>query len=257
MSHVGGSSHAQKASSFHRETRFIINMVAEHRCDESDARICERTVDVRWPQVVEQVLGETQTSSRDRTLQGTDLMFCSSQDPISTGKLVALISSQNMLNQYTLSDREDFPLRQQQVFGSNEPFIRFSNPANVAKSLLDGNRDHLLAEARSELRKQEYKVESLNTCISELQQQTCAQLLELEDSHLGYVESRREQVRLQEESVMKERALRDTQIRSIHEMGELKRAQELRVDEYSVQKIERVMKRYRSSLHKYKSHRRG
>ena len=46
-------------------------MVAERRCDESDARICERTVDVRWPQVVEQVLGGTKTPSRDRTLQGT------------------------------------------------------------------------------------------------------------------------------------------------------------------------------------------
>ena len=38
---------------------------------------------------------------------------------------------------------------------------------------------------------------------------------------------------------MKEKALRDTQIRSIHEMGELKRAKELRVDEFSVQKCER------------------
>ena len=34
---------------------------------------------------------------------------------------------------------------------------------------------------------------------------------------------------------MKETALRETQIRSIHEMGELKRAQELRVQEFSVQ----------------------
>ena len=66
----------------------------------------------------------------------------------------------------------------------------------------------MLAEARSELMKQEYKVESLNTCISELQQQTHAQRLELEDAHFGYAESRREQVRLQEELVMKEKALR-------------------------------------------------
>ena len=64
--------------------------------------------------------------------------------------------------------------------------------------------------------KQEYKVESFNTCTSQLQQQTYSQRLELEDAHLGYVESRREQVRPQEELVMKEKALRDTQIRSIH-----------------------------------------
>ena len=36
---------------------------------------------------------------------------------------------------------------------------------------------------------------------------------------------------------MKEKALRDTQIRNIHEMGEMKRAQELRVDEFSVRKL--------------------
>ena len=53
------------------------------------------------------------------------------------------------------------------------------------------------------------------------------------------LESRRKQVRLQEELVMKEKALRDTQIRSMHEMGEMKRAQELRVEELSAQKIKR------------------
>ena len=59
----------------------------------------------------------------------------------------------------------------------------------------------------------------------------------LEDAHHGYVESRREQVRQQVVLVMKERALRDSRIGSIYEMGELKRAQELRVDEFSVQKL--------------------
>ena len=155
-------------------------------------------------------------------------MSSSFQDPTSTGTPVAMFSSQNRWNQDTFSDRDEFSSRHQQVFGSNEHFIRFSNPTNVAKSLLDGNRDHLLAEARSVLMKQEYMVESLNTCIGELQQQTCAQRLELEDAHHGCVESRREQVRPQEELVMKEKALRDTQIRSIHQMG---------VDEFSVQKL--------------------
>ena len=117
--------------------------------------------------------------------------------------------------------------------GSNELFFRFSNQANVATSLLDGDRD----QARSELMKQEHKVESRNTCIRELQQQLCARRLELEDAHVGYEESRREQVRLHEELVIKEKALRDTQIRSIHEMQELRRAQELRVDGFSVQKL--------------------
>ena len=52
-----------------------------------------------------------------------------------------------------------------------------------------------------------------------------------------FFESRREQVRLQEELSMKEKVLRDTQIRSMREMGEMKRARELRVDEVSVQKL--------------------
>ena len=78
-------------------------------------------------------------------------------------------------------------------------FIRFSSPANAAKSLLHGNRVHLLTEARSELMKQEYIVESLNTCICEPQQQTYAQRLEQENAHHGYVQPRREQVSLQEE----------------------------------------------------------
>ena len=36
---------------------------------------------------------------------------------------------------------------------------------------------------------------------------------------------------------MKAKVLRNTQIRSMHEMGEMKRAQELRIDEVSVQKL--------------------
>ena len=85
--------------------------------------------------------------------------------------------------------------------------------------------------------KQEHQVGSLNNCIGELQQQAYAQRLELEDAHHGQIETRREQVRLQEELSMKEKVLRDTQIRSMHEVGEMKRGQEQRVDEVSVQKL--------------------
>ena len=51
------------------------------------------------------------------------------------------------------------------------------------------------------------------------------------------IDSRRGQVCLQEELSMKEKVFRGTQIRSMHEMGEMKRAQELRVDEFSMQKL--------------------
>ena len=59
----------------------------------------------------------------------------------------------------------------------------------------------------------------------------------LQDAQYGFVESRREQVRLQEEFSIKEKVLRNTQIRNMHEMEEIKKAQELRVCEVSVQKL--------------------
>ena len=80
----------------------------------------------------------------------------------------------------------------------------------------------MLAEAKSELMKQECKVDSLNTCIRELQRQTHSQRLALDGAHCGYEESRREQVRLQEELAVREKAPRDTRIRGIHEMEELR-----------------------------------
>ena len=57
-----------------------------------------------------------------------------------TGELVALFSHQSRLNQDAISERErEQPI---DVLGSNETIFRLSNPANVARSLLDGNRDH-------------------------------------------------------------------------------------------------------------------
>ena len=55
--------------------------------------------------------------------------------------------------------------------------FRNANPSNLRGSLLDGNKDHLLNQARSDLAKQELHVESLKKCIGELQRQTEAQRL--------------------------------------------------------------------------------
>ena len=54
---------------------------------------------------------------------------------------------------------------------------------------------------------------------------------ESQDAQHGFVESRREQVRLQEEQSMKEKVLRDTQTRSMHEMGEMKRVKNYELTE--------------------------
>ena len=79
-----------------------------------------------------------------------------------------------------------------------------ANLSNLSGTLLEGNKDHLLSQARSDLAKGELHVESLNKCIDGLQKRT-----EVQDGALQEV---------QEELLRKENALRDTQIRNKHEM---------------------------------------
>ena len=106
--------------------------------------------------------------------------------------------------------------------------FRNANPSNLRGSPLESNQDHLLNQARSDLTKQELHVESLNKCIGE---HTEEQRLALQDAQYGFVGSRREQVRLQEELSKKEKVLRNTQIRNMHKMEEIQRAQELREED--------------------------
>ena len=105
------------------------------------------------------------------------LMSSSPQEPSAPGNLTALFSlrSEEPGNQFVSS------------------VLKNADPSNVGRSLLEGNKDHLLSQARSETMKQEDQVESLNNLTSELQQQTCAPILEPQDAQHGYVESRREQ----------------------------------------------------------------
>ena len=114
--------------------------------------------------------------------------------------------------------------------------FRNANPSNLRGTLLEGDKDHLLNQARSDLLKQELHV-TLNKCIGELQRQTEEQRLASQDAQYRFVECRREQVRLQEELSIKEKVLRKRQIRSMHEMGEMKRAQVQQVDEFSLQQL--------------------
>ena len=60
--------------------------------------------------------------------------------------------------------------------------FRNANPSNLRGSILEGNKDHLLNQARSELAKQELQVESLNKCIGDLQKRTEAQNRALQDA---------------------------------------------------------------------------
>ena len=57
--------------------------------------------------------------------------------------------------------------------------------------------------------------------------------MEIGHVRTGYEQSGRELDLLHEELANRERALRDTRMRGIHEMEELERTHELRVDEFS------------------------
>ena len=59
--------------------------------------------------------------------------------------------------------------------------FRNASPSNLRGSLLEGNKDHLLNQARSDPAKQELHVESLNKFIGELHKRTEAQNRALQD----------------------------------------------------------------------------
>ena len=143
-----------------------------------------------------------------------NLMTSSSRDLEVSGKPDAVFSCHSESSQNTFSRRDGSNESGNRFERSVHSVFKFADLANVGKSLLDGNKDQMLNQARCELVKQEHQVGSLDSYISELQQQAYAQRLELEDAQHGYSESRREQLRLQEELSMKEKVLRDAQIRS-------------------------------------------
>ena len=90
----------------------------------------------------------------------------SSQEPRASGKPDAVFSS-----------RSDEPGNQ---FESS--MFKYADLSNMGRSLLEGDKDQLLSQPRSELMKQEHQVGSFNRCLNELQQQAYAQGLELQDA---------------------------------------------------------------------------
>ena len=91
-------------------------------------------------------------------------------------------------------------------------------------------REQVLAEAKSEILRHEYRADlaEYNTC--ELKRQIESQEVEIGHTRTGFEQSRREQALLHEELADRERALRHTRIRSIQKLEELKRDQECRLE---------------------------
>ena len=83
------------------------------------------------------------------------------------------------------------------------------------------------------MRKHVCREEFLDNSVTDLQRQLDSTRLEIHSTNQGYEESREEQARLHDELAQGERVLRETQIRSVHEVGALKRAQEMGIDESS------------------------
>ena len=134
-------------------------------------------------------------------------------------------------NQESHSDREGLSLAHR---GENEAPSRLSGSENAARLALEEQRDHPLAEAKSEVLKQECRADFLDCSIRELQRQIHSSRTEIDHTNLVHETSRREKARLHEELAQREGALRETR----------------RMLQASIEKVGLL---YKNSLHKYRS----
>ena len=164
-------------------------------------------------------------------------MSSSSRFRESAGRHAAVFSHKRKSSQESHSDRDGIPLAHRAVQGENETLSRVSESENDARLVLEEQRDQLLSEARSEVLKQECRADFLDCSIRELQRQMHSSRMEVDHTNLGYETSRREQARLHEELAQRKRAVQETERRSSHAVEELKRPQEMQIDEFSRQEL--------------------
>ena len=84
--------------------------------------------------------------------------------------------------------------------------------------VLGKTREQLLAEAKSEILRHEYRADLAENNVCELKRQIDSQAVEIGHSRPRYKQSRREQAPLHEELADRERALRDTRIGRIQKL---------------------------------------
>ena len=109
--------------------------------------------------------------------------------------------------------------------------FRNANLSNLSGTLLEGNKDHLLSQGKENF----MSIHSISASVIYKNEwrRKAGHYRTYKTNLLNLFE----QTRLQEELLRKEKALRDTKIRSKHEIGKMKRAQVQQVDEVSVQKL--------------------
>ena len=106
-------------------------------------------------------------------------MSSSSHFRESAGKPAAVLSHKRKSRPDTFSDRDGISSGHQPVQGKRDTVFSVSDPEEASTFVFEEHSDHLLAEAKSEILKQECKVDSLNTWIREFQRQTQSHRLEL------------------------------------------------------------------------------
>ena len=99
------------------------------------------------------------------------------------------------------------------------------------------DKKQFLAEVRSEIQKDELQAESDKQSIQEVTGIIDSQRMEIDDTIIGFDESRRDQFLFQEELSEQNRALRETRIRNVRDMEELQKSHVLKVEELSRRKL--------------------
>ena len=103
--------------------------------------------------------------------------------------------------------------------------------------LLERQKEQILAEVRTEIQKHEFQAESDRISIQELAGIIDSQRREIDPTITSDEQSRRDQLLLQEQLSEQNRDLREAHIKSLQEMEDLKRVQELRIDEFSRRRL--------------------
>ena len=103
--------------------------------------------------------------------------------------------------------------------------------------LLERQKEQILADFRAEIHKHKFQADSDRRRIQELSGNIESQQREIDHALAGDEQLRRDQLLLQEQLLEQNRDLREAHIKSLHEMEELKRVQELRIDELSRRRL--------------------
>ena len=99
--------------------------------------------------------------------------------------------------------------------------FRNANPSNLRGSLLESNKDHFLIWQDQSWRSKNFMSSpSKSASVNYSNDKRKCKDWHYKTHNTDFVDSRRDQVRLQEESSMKE-VLRNTQSRNMHKMGEI------------------------------------